>query len=248
MSSRQGAAMICTPIGIGDRQPDKGNRLGVDTDIGAHRKLDAVEHEGRLPEFWRDAGRCRREDDVDRLEQFQHLRAIPAAEFLRAVDQRCRDHRARQQAVAHRWIEIARTPAQAIEMQRGALGSGDDIGGGTCACGLRDFDRARNSERPGDAGDGLDSLGKNTLLEISAGDRNPQAPDVLRKQRTHRLGEPRRAGCVLRVGSLHRVIGQREIRDIARERAEMIEAVDERKRPRPRQTAIGRLQSEDAAE
>ena len=44
MSSRQGAAMICTLTGIGSinrdgrhRQPDERDRLGMDADIGAHR-------------------------------------------------------------------------------------------------------------------------------------------------------------------------------------------------------------------
>ncbi len=205
--------------------------------------LDAVEHEGHLPEFRRDAGRRRREDHVDRLEQLQHLRAIPAAEFLRAVDQRRRDHRARQQAVAHRRIEIVRPLAQAIEMQRGAFGRGDDIGRGAGARGFGNFDRSRRAKRLGDARDGLDGFRENIVLEIAAGDRDPQTADVLRQQRRHRLGRPRRAGRIVRIRPLHRVIGQREIADVARERAEMIEARDERKRARARQPAVGRLQA-----
>ena len=108
------------------------------------------------------------------LEQLQHLGAVPAAEFLRAVDQRRRDHRARQQPVAHRRIEIVRPPAQPIEMQRGAFGGGDDIGGGAGARGFGNFDRARGAERLGDAGDGLDRFGENVVLEISAGNGDPQ--------------------------------------------------------------------------
>ena len=73
------------------RQADEGYRLGVDADIGAHRQFDAVEHEGLLPEFWRDAGRRRRDDHIDRFENLQHLRAVPAAKFLRAIDKRCRE-------------------------------------------------------------------------------------------------------------------------------------------------------------
>ncbi len=187
--------MICTPIGIGSqrdrhrdhRQADEGDRLGVDADIGAHRQFDAVEHEGRLPEFRRDAGRRRRDDHVDRLEQLQHLRAIPAAEFLRAVDQRRRHHRARQQAVAHRRIEIVRPLAQPVEMQRGALGGGDDIGRGAGARGFGNLDRRCGAERLCDAGDGFDGFREHVLLEIAAGDRDPQAADVLRQQRAHRL-------------------------------------------------------------
>ena len=124
------------------RQPDEGYRLGVDADIGPHRQLDAVEHEVHLTEFRRHAGRRRRDDHVDGLEQLQHLGAIPAAEFLRAVHQRCRNHGAGQQPVAHRRIEIAWPLAQPIEMQRGAFAGGDDIGGGAGARGFGDFDHA----------------------------------------------------------------------------------------------------------
>jgi len=72
--------MICTPIGIGSsgtapRPPEanEGNRLGVDADIGPHRKLDAIKQERRLPELRRGAGRCRCDDHVDGFEQLQYL-------------------------------------------------------------------------------------------------------------------------------------------------------------------------------
>ena len=68
----------------------------MDADIGAHRQFDAVEHEGCLPDFWRDAGRRRGDDHIDRRKDLQHPGAIPAAEFLRAIDQRRGNHRARQ--------------------------------------------------------------------------------------------------------------------------------------------------------
>src|ERR1700704_592720 len=116
-------------------------------------------------------------------------------------------------------------------MQRSAFGGGDDIGSGAGAGGFRDFDRSRGAERLGDAGDGLYGFGKNVLLEISASDGDPHAADVLRQQWRYRLSRPGRAGRVVRVRSLHRVIGQREIANAARERTEMIEAKDKRKRP-----------------
>ena len=124
----------------------------------------------------------------------------------------------------------------------------DDIGGGAGARGLGNFDRAGRTERAGDARDGFDRLGKHVLLEIAAGDRDPQRPDVLRQQRHHRFGGARGARRILRIGSLHRVIGQREIARVARERAEMVEACDKGKRAGARQPAIGRLQTKDAAE
>ena len=72
--------------------------------------------------------------------------------------------------------------------------------------------------------------------------------DVLRQQRAHRLDRARAARGIVGVGTLHRVIGQREIADTARERAEMIETRHERKRTRARQPAVGRLQPKNAAE
>ncbi len=51
------------------RQADERDRLGVDADIGAHRQFDAVEHEIHLAQLRRGAGRRRRDDHVDVLEQ-----------------------------------------------------------------------------------------------------------------------------------------------------------------------------------
>ena len=81
MSSRHGAQMICTPIGSGverdrhadDRQSDKRNRLRVDAEVRPHRHLDTVEDEGLLADGGRGAGRCRRKDRIDLVEQFEHL-------------------------------------------------------------------------------------------------------------------------------------------------------------------------------
>jgi hypothetical protein len=82
-SSRQGAAMICTPIGSGaqrhrhghrnDRQADEGDRLRVEAEIGAHRHFDVAEREHLLADQRRRARRRRRQDGVDLGEQLQHL-------------------------------------------------------------------------------------------------------------------------------------------------------------------------------
>ncbi len=50
------------------------------------------------------------------------------------------------------------------------------------------------------------------------------------------------------VDALHRIVASRQIADGARERPEMIEAGDKRKRARARQPAIGRFQTKYAAE
>ena len=80
----------------------------------------------------------------------EHLLAIPAAEFLRLDHQRGRHHGAGDQPVAHRGIEVARARAQAIEMQRRALGGGDHKGGGAGALGFGKLDLALDAERARD--------------------------------------------------------------------------------------------------
>ena len=62
-------------------------------------------------------------------------------------------------------------------MQRGALGGGDDVGSGAGARGFRQLHGPRGAERLRDARDRFDGLRKHVLLEIAAGDRNPQPGD-----------------------------------------------------------------------
>ena len=68
----------------GDGQPDEGNRLRVDAEIGPHRQFDSAELERLLTDQRRRARRRRRQDRVDILEQLQHFALIPASELLRA--------------------------------------------------------------------------------------------------------------------------------------------------------------------
>jgi len=86
--------------------------------------------------------------------------------------------------------------------------------------------------------DRLDGLGENVALEISAAMAMRKPPMSCASS-----GVTGSAGrvCTPHFGirPLHRVIGQRQIVDIARERPEMIEARDERERPRTR-TAVHR--------
>ena len=139
--------------------------------------------------------------------------------------------------------------AQPIEMQRRAFGGGDDIGRGAGARGFREFDSSRRAERFRDALDGLNRFREKRPCGNSR--RRPRCASPPMSARNSALtgsGGRVGAGRIVRVGPLHRVIGQREIADAARERAEMIEARDERKAARARQPAIGRLQAENPAE
>ena len=64
-------------------------------------------------------------------------------------------------------------------MQRRAFGRGGDIGRRAGPRGFGNFDRARGAERCCDARDGFNGFGENVVLEIAAGDGNPQIADVL---------------------------------------------------------------------
>ena len=129
-SSRQGAAMICTPIGSGcsgtgtatTGRPMKEIGCVKMPMLGRSGTSCAVEHHGLLADARGGERRGRRQDGVDALEQLQHLLAIPAAELLRLDHQRGRHHGAGDQAVAHGGVEIGRPRAQAVEVQRAALG------------------------------------------------------------------------------------------------------------------------------
>ena len=133
-------------------------------------------------------------------------------------------------------------------MQRGALDHGDEIGGGARPCGFGEFDRALDLQRGGDAVDRLEGAGLARAGEIAAEPGDAQVRDPLVEARRRRLGRDvglRRIGLV---APEHRVVGERKVGDGAGERAEMVEARDERERARPRQPPVGRLEAEGAAE
>ena len=121
-----------------DRQADEGDRLGVEAEIGAHRQLDAAQLHHDLAELGRGAGRGRRQDDVDLVEQLLHLGAIVAAETLRLDVPGAGQQRARHEALARVGIEILRPRPEARQMELAALDGGDDIGGRARRGGLRD--------------------------------------------------------------------------------------------------------------
>ena len=125
-----------------------------------------------------------RDDHVHRLEQ---LRA-PSRDTSGGISARDRPRGAGTIAPAIRRSRTAGSKsfgafAQAIEMQRRAFGGGDDVGRGAGARGLGNFDRRvwrrapwRRARRPR-------CLRENVLLEIAAGNRDPQAGDPCDQQR-----------------------------------------------------------------
>jgi hypothetical protein len=93
--------------------------------------------------------------------------------------------------------------------QRGSLGGGDDEGRRAGARDFGQFNRLVHAQRLGDPGDRFLGFGKQVLLEVAAGDRDPEVTDALRQRCRHRLDRPRGAGCVICIRSLHRVIRKR---------------------------------------
>ena len=205
--------------------------------LGAHRHLDAVEHERLLADLRRRAGRRRREDRVDVVEQL----AARARDTSGGISAPVTTSGAGTMAPA---ISRSRTAgsksrglrAQAVEMQRRAFGRGDDIGGGARARRFGDFDLVASRRAPwrraSSAASGLGQQrpsGNSRRRRRCAGPASPAS-----SMRRHRLGRPIGAGRIVGIGALHRVVGQREIARRARERAEMVEAGDERETARAR--------------
>ncbi len=116
-------------------------------------------------------------------------------------------------------------------MQRRALDHGDEIGGGARPRGVGEFDRAVDLQRGGDPVDGLEGAwlaarGRNSR-------RASRCAGPRRRPRGVSAGRQRRDVGLRRIGLVaaeHRVVGQRQIGDAAGERAEVVEARDERER------------------
>ena len=76
----------------------------------------------------------------------------------------------------------------------------------------------------------------------------PAIGPVAPNQRRHRLGRALSATRILRIGTLHGIVGKREVAGAARQRAEMIEACREREGARACQPPVSRLEAEQATE
>ena len=171
--------------------------------------------------------------------------AKPAAQFLRLDDPGARQHRAGDQPIAHVRIEIARPLAQPVDVQRRALDHRDEIGRRARAPRLPGSSIvARRAQRAGDAIHRLERGRLAAAREIAAEPRDAQAGEPSVEAGRGRLDRARGLRGIARIRPLHRVVARREIADRTRERPEMIEARDERKRARAREPAVGRLQAE----
>ncbi len=181
-------------------------------------------------------------------EQLEHFTSIPAAEFLCLDGEGSRHHRGGDEAVAHRRIEIVGALAHALEMQARTFDRGDEVGRRACERGLRNFNFGFDVQRRRDAIDGDARFGKQAFVEIAARHRDAQPVgsglELMGRRVDRAVGTDR----VVRINTLHRVVGEREVAHAAGERAEVIEARHEWEGAVAWQPAVGRLQSEDAAQ
>ena len=127
------------------------------------------------------------------------------------------------QAIAHCGVKIVGPRAQPVEMKRSAFTSRDDVSGSPGTRRFRNFNRTAGAKRFRNATDRFGRLREDVFLEIAAGHRNSQIADALGERRQCGLDRPRRAGRIARIRPLHRIIGEREIADRAREWTDMIE-------------------------
>ena len=133
-------------------------------------------------------------------------------------------------------------------MERRTLARCDQVGCGPRACGLRQLDHAADAQRRRNPLDRCGRLRARAFAEVASGYRDPESAGAARDERGDGLGRPIGADRIVGIGALHRIVRQHEVRNGARERADMIEACDERECTRARQPTIGRLEPEYAAE
>ena len=135
-SSRQGGATSCTPSGrppaaktgaVTTGRPMQENGCANSPRLGRSATSRPPSRSVRVPVERRRAGRRRREQQVDRAERLQRPLQPPAPHPLRPARPGRRQQRPGEEAVAGVGIEIRGPGAQPVEMERRALGVGDQI-------------------------------------------------------------------------------------------------------------------------
>ena len=178
-SSRQGAAISCTPIGSCGWQPQTGtaqtgrpmNEIGCVSrprlGRAGRRRPPIVSHS--VPIAGATRRRRRRDQHVDLAEQLGRAQREPAAQALRLQHPGGRQQRAGEEAVARQRLEVGGAAAQVGQVQGAALGVGDQEGGGARPRGLGQ--RARCGSAPSAAATALHRgarLGTGLVLEVAA--------------------------------------------------------------------------------
>jgi hypothetical protein len=128
------------------------------------------------------------------------------------------------------------------------FGRRDDIGGGACSGGLREFDLAVCAERLCDGRDRFEDSGFALLLEVPACDPDAEVLLAEAQLQSAGFGGVGAADGIEQVGSVDGVKSGCQIFCGASEGANVIQASDEEKSAATRDAAVGGLQAEDATE
>jgi hypothetical protein len=134
-------------------------------------------------------------------------------------------------------------------MQFAALEGGQAEGGGARGLGAGQLNEILGLQRHGDAAQGFKHFRERALLEPAAQHANAQGTfGKPLETRGQRLGLAHADRVALGIGPLQHVVGQGQVLNRPRERAHVVQALDEREDALARQAAIGGLQAEDAAQ
>ncbi|MNL42351.1 hypothetical protein D3C87_1648030 [compost metagenome] len=133
-------------------------------------------------------------------------------------------------------------------MQGPAFGRRDDEGGGARLRRAGQFDDGRGVQGARGDLDGAARGGAGPIGEVAAQDGHAQLARAGRKRGQHGFGGVLRAGGIVGVRPLQRIVGGGQVAGAGRERPQVIQAAHKRKRTGAGQAAIGRLQAKDAAQ
>ena len=169
---------------------------------------------------------------------------IDAPESLCFIDPDCRDHGARDQAVAYSRIEVAGAFAKAVEVERGAFGGRDDVSCRPSPGRFGNRDALRCSQTLGYLPHSLASIGISGRLEIPIGHRNPEIADAVLHCRKNGLDRPVGLVGIVDIKALHGIEGDGEVADTSGHWTKMIEASHEGEASSPTEPSVSRLQTE----
>lgn len=165
------------------RQSDAGNRLCEQADVGPERHRFALQDHRLLAELRGEAGRRRRDDQVDGAEQPHHLVVEPATRPLSLEIPGRRLQGAGEKTVAGIGVEIIGTLLQPPEMEGRTLAVRDQESGRPRDARSGDVDHPRRTERLRDGGDRGLRLRHRIRREMAAGDRDAQAGHAIVQRR-----------------------------------------------------------------
>ena len=218
MSSRQGAAMICTPIGSGSSGTGTATTGRPMKEIG-WVKMPRLARTGssaspNMNVCWPISGAVHGVAGATMASTSSNsLSTSPRYQRRNFCAFTTSDAGTMAPAISRSRTAGSKSRARVRKRARcklRAFARGDDESRGACALRLRNLDLAIGAERRGNAGDGVDHLG-DAAFEISAGDRDAQVLDAPVQKRDHRLRRPLGTHRIVGVVALHGIISERQV-------------------------------------